>query len=100
MHAGVEALEETIRSGILREEQARAGRPGSYRFAHDLIRDVVYKDLGEARRQVLHQRAFHLLLAEGAQASELAYHAFLAGQAPAAYRFNLQAGLVAAGVFP
>ncbi len=99
IHAGVEALEEAIRSGILREEEARAGRPGSYRFTHDLIRDVVYTDLGEARRQVLHQRAFHLLLAEGARASELAYHAFLAGEAEAAYRFSVQAGMEAVAVF-
>jgi predicted ATPase/DNA-binding SARP family transcriptional activator len=98
-HAGVEALEEAVRSGILREEQARAGLSGSYRFAHDLIRDVVYTDLGEARRQVLHQRAFHLLLAEGARASELAYHAFLAGEAEAAYRFSVQAGMEAVAVF-
>src|SRR5947209_5599075 len=98
-HAGVEALEEAIRSGILREEQARAGLPGSYLFAHDLIRDVVYTDLGEARRQILHQRAFHLLLAEGARASELAYHAFLAGEAEAAYRFSVQAGMEAVAVF-
>src|SRR6266571_2059908 len=99
IHAGVEALEEAIRSGILREEEARAGRPGSYRFTHDLIRDVVYTDLGEARRQVLHQRAFHLLLAEGARASELAYHAFLAGEAEAAYRFSVQRSEEAVAVF-
>ena len=30
---------------------------GSYRFAHELIRDVVYTELGEARRHLLHQRA-------------------------------------------
>src|SRR5438270_2992086 len=94
-HAGVEALEEAVKSGILREEQARTGLSGSYRFAHDLIRDVVYTDLGEARRQILHQRAFHLLLAEGARASDLAYHAFLACEAEDAYRFSVQAEMEA-----
>src|SRR6266699_2096825 len=98
-HAGVEALEEAVGSGILREEQARAGLPGSYRFAHDLIRDVVYTDLGEARRQVLHQRALAVLESAGARAAELAYHALSAGEVEAAYRFSVQAGVEAVGVF-
>ena len=46
-------LEEAVESGILREEQAGAGRVGRYRFAHDLMRDVVYTELGAAWRQVL-----------------------------------------------
>jgi DNA-binding SARP family transcriptional activator/tetratricopeptide (TPR) repeat protein len=90
--AGVEALEEVIASGILREEQAGVGRPGRYRFAHDLMREVVYTELGEARRLVLHQRALALLQSEGARASELAYHALAAGQTEAAYRYSVQAG--------
>ena len=57
VQAGVQALEEAVGSGMLRQEQAGAGRPGSYRFAHDLVREVVYTELGEARRLVLHQRA-------------------------------------------
>src|SRR5216684_4483392 len=73
VHAGVEALEEAVGSGMLREGEAGRGRPASYRFAHDLIREVVYTELGEARRQILHQRAFVLLHSEGARASELAY---------------------------
>ena len=72
---GVEALEEAIKSGILLEEEAGAGRPASYHFTHDLVRDVVYTELGAARRLVLHQRALALLETEGAQAAELAYHA-------------------------
>jgi alkanesulfonate monooxygenase SsuD/methylene tetrahydromethanopterin reductase-like flavin-dependent oxidoreductase (luciferase family)/DNA-binding SARP family transcriptional activator len=92
VQTGVEALEEAVGSGMLREEQAGAGRPGSYRFAHELIRDVVYTELGEARRQVLHQHALALLQTEGARASELAYHALLAGEAEAASRYSVQAG--------
>ncbi len=86
VQAGVEALEETIRSGILREEEAGRGHPGSYGFANGLIRDVVYTELGEARRQVLHQRALALLQSEGAPAAQLAYHALAAGEAEEAYR--------------
>jgi DNA-binding SARP family transcriptional activator/predicted ATPase len=99
---GVEALEEDVKSGILREEEARgpgAGRPASYRFSHDLVRDVVYTDLGAARRLVLHQRALALLETEGAPAAELAYHALSAGEAEGAYRFSVQAGDEALFIF-
>src|SRR5437016_7777017 len=47
----------------------------------------------------MHQRAFMLLQAEGARASELAYHALLAGEAEAAYGCSVQAGVEAAAVF-
>src|SRR5205085_6631486 len=99
VQTGVEALEEAVGSGMLREEGAGAGQAGTYRFAHELIRDVVYTELGEARRQVLHQRAFELLHSEGARASELAYHALLAGEAEAASRSSVQAGDEALAVF-
>jgi DNA-binding SARP family transcriptional activator len=99
---GVEALEEAIKSGILREEEARgpgAGRPASYRFSHDLVRDVVYTELGAARRLVLHQRALALLETEGARAAGLAYHALSAGEAEGAYRYSVQAGDEALSIF-
>ena len=71
--AELEALEEAVKSGMLREEPAGVDRPGGYGFAHELMREVVYTELGTARRLVLHQRALALLQAEGAHASELAY---------------------------
>src|SRR5207237_2762517 len=100
--AGIEALEEAVKSGILREEEPGgpgAGRLGSYRFAHDLMRDVVYTELGAARRQVLHQRTFAVLHTEGARASELAYHARASGQIQEAYSYSVQAGMEAVAVF-
>jgi len=96
---GVEALEEAVQRGILREEEAGAGRLASYRFTHDLVRDVVYTELGAARRQVLHQRSLMLLASEGARASELAYHALAAGEAEGAYHSSVQAGDEAMAVF-
>jgi len=102
VQAGVEALEEAVGSGILREEEAGgpgAGRPSSYCFTHDLIREVVYTELGEARRQVLHQRALARLESEGARASELAYHARASGETGAAYRYSVQAGDEALAIF-
>jgi DNA-binding SARP family transcriptional activator len=100
--AGLEALEEAVKSGLLREEQAGGpgtGRPGRYRFAHNLILEVVYTELGEARRQVLHQRALERLASEGARTSELAYHALLAGEDESAARYSVQAGDEALAVF-
>jgi DNA-binding SARP family transcriptional activator len=99
VQAGVEALEEAVGSGMLHEEEAGAGRPSSYRFTHELIREVVYTELGEARRQVLHQRALALLQAEGAPAAALAYHALASGETGAAARYSVQAGDEALAVF-
>src|SRR5260370_36062488 len=99
VQAGVEGLEEAVGSGLLREEEAGVGRPGSYRFAHDLIRDVVYTELGAARRHVLHQPVLVLLQTEGVAAAELAYHARASGEAEAAYRYSMQAGDDALAVF-
>src|SRR5205085_6880359 len=99
VQAGMEALEEAVRSGILHEEATERGRAGSYRFSHELIRDVVYTELGAARRQVLHQLALARLESDGARAAELAYHARSAGEVEAAYRYSVQAGVEAAAVF-
>ena len=96
---GLEALEEAIKSGILLEEVAGAGRQASYRFTHDLVRDVVYTQIGAARRLVLHQRALAVLETEGARAAELAYHALSAGDAEGAYRYSVQAGDEALSIF-
>src|SRR6266567_6574956 len=99
VQVGVEALEEAVKSGILHEEATERGRAGTYRFSHELIRDVVYTELGAARRQVLHQQALARLESEGARAAELAYHARSAGEVEAAYRYSVQAGVEAAAVF-
>jgi DNA-binding SARP family transcriptional activator len=96
---GVEALEEAVKSGILREEEAGVGRPANYRFTHDLVRDVVYTELGAARRLALHQHALAVLETEGESAAELAYHALSAGDAKVAYRYSVQAGDEALAVF-
>ncbi len=102
VQTGVEALEEAIGSGMLREEEAGGpgvGNLGSYGFAHDLMREVVYTELGAARRQVLHQRALVCLQTEGTAAAELAYHARASGETEAAYGYSVQAGMEAVAVF-
>ncbi len=97
--AGVEALEEAVGGGILREEDTRTGQQGGYHFTHEMIRDVVYTELGEARRHLLHQRALASLSSAGARVSELAYHALLAGEAEVAYRYSVQTADEAVAVF-
>ncbi len=57
IQAGIEALEEAVWSGILREIVSGSGQAASYGFAQELMRQVVLIELGEARRQVLFQRA-------------------------------------------
>ena len=102
VQTGVEALEEAEGLGILHAAAAGklgGGHPGSYHVAHALMRDVVYTELGEARRQLLHQRALAQLETEGARAAELAYHAMASGQTEAAYRYSVQAGDEAVAVF-
>src|SRR5947209_387364 len=47
--AGVEALEEAVTRGILREEEPGGGRQATYRFSHDLMREVVDSELDAAR---------------------------------------------------
>jgi DNA-binding SARP family transcriptional activator len=96
---GVEALEEAVKGGILREEEPGGGRLGSYRFAHDLMREVVYTELGAARRQILHQRALVFLQTDGTAAAELGYHARAAGETEAALGYSVQAGDEAMAVF-
>jgi hypothetical protein len=59
--AGIEALEEAVGSGFLCEEDGWADMPGRYRCTYDLIREVVYTELGTVRRRIMQQRALVLL---------------------------------------
>ena len=75
VRAGIEALKEALKSGMLREEGAGgtgAGRPGGYGFSRELMRKVIYTELGQARWQVLHQGALARLQLNGAKIFELA----------------------------
>jgi predicted ATPase len=95
---GIEALEEALKSGLFCAEKAQSGHQSTYRFVHDLIRQVVYLEMGEARRQDLHQQAFAVLQRGDTSASELAYHALLAGEREAAYHLSVQAGMDAVAI--
>jgi DNA-binding SARP family transcriptional activator len=83
VQTGLEALEEAVRSGMLREEGAGGsglGYPDNYDFTNDLIHEVIYSELSQARLQILHQRAWALLSRERVVAGELALEAIRAGE--------------------
>ncbi len=91
---GLSALDEVVQNHLLHESAREAGLlpAGSYVFAHQKIRAVVYAEAGEARRSLFHRRALHTLQQEAAPAAELAYHARAAGLAEPAFHWSLAAG--------
>jgi DNA-binding SARP family transcriptional activator len=89
--AGLPALDELV-SGQLLLEVAQRGTASTYTFTHNMIRDVVYTEAGDARRRLFHRRALDLLEASGDSAAVLAYHAVAAGLAEVAFHYSLSAG--------
>jgi DNA-binding SARP family transcriptional activator len=89
--AGLPALDELV-SGRLLLEVAEAGAASTYTFTHNMIRDVVYTEAGDARRRLFHRRALEVLEAAGDSAAVLAHHALSAGLAEPAFRYSLDAG--------
>jgi class 3 adenylate cyclase/tetratricopeptide (TPR) repeat protein len=99
----LDALDEALRHRILAEVPGAAGH---YSFAHALIRQTLYEELGAARRMRLHWRAGEALerrhaRALEAHASAIAQHfadGVLAGDALRAVDASLRAAEQAAGV--
>ena len=89
--AALPALDELTSSRLLIEGLLPAAA-GAYTFPNDMVRDVVYTEAGDARRRLFHRRALAVLTAADDPAALLAYHALVAGQAEAAFRFSLRAG--------
>jgi tetratricopeptide (TPR) repeat protein len=93
----VDALEEAVADGVLREDAERVGR---YAFAHALVRATLYDSLSGLRRARLHGKVGEALIARrgaqlDAQLGLLAHHFGLAAPAGAAERavdFALAAG--------
>jgi tetratricopeptide (TPR) repeat protein/transcriptional regulator with XRE-family HTH domain len=69
-HEVLAALDAVVRARLLVEEEH------AYRFAHDVIREVVEADLGAARRMALHRRVAEALKRQHGRppAALLAYH--------------------------
>ncbi len=73
------ALDEAAAAGIVGEGLERGGR---YRFAHAVMRETLYEELGNPQRQQLHRRVGEVLEQRrdaDEHLAELAYHFFQAG---------------------
>ncbi len=89
----LDALEVLVKRHLLREEP----EGGSYDFSHDKVREVVYRDIGGARRKLLHQSVAEALerLDDGEaneRAALLAEHFERAHVWPKALHYLVQAG--------
>jgi DNA-binding SARP family transcriptional activator len=84
---GLDALEELLKRGLLREQRQASTRP--YVLAHDHFREVVYNQAAAARRRVLHRRALDALEAIAAPPAELARHAWAAGLLERAFELDV-----------
>ena len=98
---GLVALDEVLRSRLMRESRPQSGRPGNeaYTFSHDMIRGVVYVEAGETRIRIFHRRALHTLQDASVAPAKLAYHARSAGALEPAFRLSVMAGDEALSVF-
>lgn len=78
----LDALELLTQRGLLRLERDRVD---SYEFSHELVRRIVYTDLSEPRRRLMHRRVAELLRsqpeASPEHVGEVARHAALAHDA-------------------
>lgn len=92
----VTALEELVRRGIVREVET-AGEP-AFDFGHARLRDAAYRDIGLARRRLLHRRVAAALragLADGddpVRLAQIAGHEWAAGRDAAAAKAFREAG--------
>lgn len=80
----VTALETLERHGLLKPATGARAPGAAYMFSHDVVRQVIYADLSQPRRRLMHSRLAHALYDDAARdesaAAELAYHAGLAGE--------------------
>lgn len=88
----LDAMDELVRSQIVRESALRPAGPAASFFTHDKVRDVVYGDATDARRRVFHRRAVELLEERRAPAGEIARHALAAGLEQTALDASMAAG--------
>jgi class 3 adenylate cyclase len=93
----IDALGEAERAGVIVEGR---GTPGTYTFAHDLLRETLYGDLPAAKRMDLHRIVAGVLeglYRDGLEShlAEIAHHLTLAaplGEAERAVEFSIRAG--------
>lgn len=76
------AIEQLEQQAIIRPSTSLENEMG-YDFAHDIVRQAVYQQLSEPRRQLIHRQIAHKLQQNSAEddtvAGDIAYHASLGG---------------------
>jgi DNA-binding SARP family transcriptional activator len=92
----VGALELLERRALLHATPQSLQPRGDYTFAHDAVRRVVYTELSEPRRRLMHRRVAQSLFESAGKdetvAGEIAHHAALGGDASMASRACVVAG--------
>jgi DNA-binding SARP family transcriptional activator len=82
--------------GIERHALLASDGSGRYAFPHDLVRRVIYGEISEPRRRLMHLRVAQTLIGksdpDGRIAVEVAHHASLGGDAATAARACMGAG--------
>jgi DNA-binding SARP family transcriptional activator len=94
--SGERALDQLVRRRLLHE----VPETGAFRVSDDLVREVVYAELGPARRRRLHRSALALLEAEGVPAAELTRHAVAVGPQGPDVPHTVAAGTSALKILP
>ncbi|MFN8498435.1 MAG: BTAD domain-containing putative transcriptional regulator [Anaerolineae bacterium] len=96
----LDALDELLQAHLLVEEPSASGEP-LYDFSHDTARQVVYRELSQARIIALHRRAVAVLgpPKDGRAAERTAYHAYLGRMWREAVTWSVLAAENAASVF-
>ncbi|MEA2546366.1 MAG: hypothetical protein QOI09_1639 [Chloroflexota bacterium] len=86
----VDAIEELMRRGIVREVPVELGPSVRYDFSHGGMREVVYEATSRARRRLLHRRAADALrhVPSPADRDDLARYALIAGHERQAGRLS------------
>jgi tetratricopeptide (TPR) repeat protein len=87
--SSLDALDELLSARLIVEVRNET-RP--YNISHDRIREVVYEQISEARREVFHRRALAALTNDKAPSAELAHHALSAKEWGFAFQHSLNAG--------
>lgn len=77
---------------LLENPPENQGAAQAYTFTHDKFQEIVYQEIGSARRLVFHRKAFQLLQQHGASPATLAYHALAANLLPQALEASFEAG--------
>ena len=76
---------------LLEPEQTVAA--SAYIFTNDMLRDVVYTEVRDARRCLFYQRALEVFEVAWSSTEVLAHHALVARLNQVAFRLRLDAGL-------